>query len=779
MKSHAFLHIALFLVCVSTICAGPSQADDPGTEAARERIEALEAELSAAQREVARLEAELVEARQDLATPGGIAHLKPGADRPLAITRLDETALRDGDVRDAARIAPLVPGMLYSQTGLEARFALRGAHTNRTGPESEPVLAIFEDGVPVTTTTDALAPYVDIESIDVLRGPQGVMIGRNALAGAVEINSNKPDMAAWDTALEGTIGHSDLTRFEAMLNIPVLDTLAVRLAGASETYQGYINNYVLEESDADDLKTRAQQYVRLGVRWQPRPDFSLQLNFVSLDQNGTGSGIWGYQQIGAMIDGEYHPGHQFAPPGASMDFGPLDIARNMDALAELENLSTSLVLDWDLGFATLRWLANKSKFESLQAFDADYSNGGSTYDSKSNQWDAGVNGWDSFMDTWYSDLRLQSRGQGRFDWFTGLNFLSQETDWGWLETVNSVLLHPAWDLDGQFSKVSAAVYGGAGYRLNERVRVFAGLRWYEDDKQLRDGTRDRWDGVLWNAGLEYALTDRTSSYLTAATGYRPAGLNEVYGYAIPPLPSSYDPETVNAFEIGLHTQLLGGAMTLDLAAFLHDYQDVQAHQFVLHFQTGASGMTTIENAFNAGGKQSMGLEAELQWSPDEHWHIAAQLAWLDAEFDNYNVPGLWGLGEIPGHSTAEGLRLDGWQPAFSPEWMAALQAGYLFDMGRWGSIRPLLHTSFFSDYYTNDLNLPGALQEAHSVTDLRLFWRLPGDKVSLQLYIENFTSGKVLNSTMIYNPEERPDIATFLADWSDTQRYGLTLSYRY
>jgi hypothetical protein len=91
----------------------------------------------------------------------------------------------------------------------------------------------------------------------------------------------------------------------------------------------------------------------------------------------------------------------------------------------------------------------------------------------------------------------------------------------------------------------------------------------------------------------------------------------------------------------------------------------------------------------------------------------------------------------------------------------------------------VLHARLISDYYTNDLNLPGALQEAHSVTDLRLFWRLPRDKVSLHLYIENFTSGKVLNSTVIYNPEERQDIATFLADWSDTQRYGLALSYRY
>jgi len=91
----------------------------------------------------------------------------------------------------------------------------------------------------------------------------------------------------------------------------------------------------------------------------------------------------------------------------------------------------------------------------------------------------------------------------------------------------------------------------------------------------------------------------------------------------------------------------------------------------------------------------------------------------------------------------------------------------------------MLQTNYTSDYYTNDFNLPGARQQAHQVTDVRLFWDLPGDKVSLQLFIENFTDEEVLHNTMIYNPVERPDIATFLAAWGDPRKYGLTLSYRY
>lgn len=768
MKTLCTIPVQIILgVFLNGTVLAASSGDEPGTslQDTASRVESLEAELSAAQREVDRLEAELSAARQQLVSQEGKAGGLGAPSTPSAITHLTERHLEDGGIRDITRVAQQVPGLLSSQTGIEARFAVRGAYTNRTGPEAEPILAIFQDGVPVTTTTDALVPYVDVREIDVLRGPQGVAYGRNAFGGVITVHANNPDTAGWQTALEGTIGSSDLTRFQAMLNIPVLPTLAIRLAGSSESYGGYINNYVLEESDADDLKTRIQQYVRLAARWQPSDDFSLQLNFVSLDQNGTGSGMWGYQQTGAMIDGQYYPGHHYAQAGTSADYGPWDIARNMDALAELENLSTSLVLDWDLGFASLYWLVNKSKFESLQAFDSDYSNGGSAYDSD-------FNGWDSFMDTWFSELRLTSTRQGRFDWFAGLNLQNRETDWAWLETVEGGLRQPWWDSQGLYVSDSMAAYAGAGYKITDRARMFTGLRWYEDEKQTRYGDRDNWSDLLWEAGVEYVFSETMQSYLSASTGYRPGGLNEVSG-----VPVSFAAETVTAYEIGLKTKFARQTIGLNLAAFLNDYEDVQAQSFTQFRVPGAAGV--MDYLSSAGGKEATGLEVEFQWLPDQHWQISAQLAWLDASFEGYTVPGLNGLDDTPGYNPVEGLSLDGWRPAFTPEWMLGVQASYLFNLGRWGQLRPLIQASYSSDYYTNDLNLPGALQPAHSITDLRLFWDLPGDRLKLHLYIENFSDEQVRNSTMIYNPEERPSIATFLADWGDPRKYGMTLSYRY
>ena len=227
----------------------------------------------------------------------------------------------------------------------------------------------------------------------------------------------------------------------------------------------------------------------------------------------------------------------------------------------------------------------------------------------------------------------------------------------------------------------------------------------------------------------------------------------------------------------MKTLLADDSIVLDLSAFFNDYTNMQAQSFTLLPLPGTAGL--MDYLSTAGDMDARGLEAEIRWLPGKRWNISANLAWLDAQFTNYIVPGLNGLGEIDGHTSGDSLILDGWQPAFSPEWSFGLQASYLFSIGRWGTLTPMIQTTYTSEYYTNDLNLPGALQDAQNITDLRLFWDLPGNKVRLQLYFENATDEQTLQNVMIYNPEERPEIATYLANWGDPRKYGVIMSYRY
>lgn len=685
--------------------------------------------------------------------------------QPVAVTRLLEDDLTRSRIRHIDRIADQVPNMQYGQTGNEARISLRGARTNRTGAEAEQVIAIFEDGVSVPTTTQALGPYVDTRRIEVLRGPQGVMYGRNALGGVINIISNEPDPGGWDAAFEGEYGYADGARFDAMLNIPVFDTLTTRFAARFDIHSGYVNNIVLE-GDADDLRDRKQQFVRWMTTWQPTDTFSLAVNLASLDQNQTGSGMWGYHQVGAYINGEYVAGNQLAPADSYVpDRNGWIVARNFASLEDQENLSGTLKVDWDIEFATLEWFINKSRFENQQLFDSDYSDGGDRFNSD-------FNGWNSFRDTLSSELKLVSNSTGRLDWLAGLYWLDMESDWGWLETRNGEPHQPDWDYTGNYKTDSVSAFASIGYRVDDKLRLTGGVRYYDDGKTLRNGVSDSWSGVLWNAALEYTISDNINTWLSASTGYRPGGLNDTPG-----TPSTWDSETVTAYEAGVKSILLDGSLVMNVSAFYNDYKNVQAQSFTILPLPGTAGL--MDYISTGGGMESTGVEAEIQWLPGTRWNISANLAWLDASFKSYEVPAIAGLGYIEGHSNGDVISLDGWRPALSPEWSMGLQASYVFDLGRSGTFTPMIQATYVGDQYANDLNLAGTLQKSYTKTDIRMFWDLPGDRIRLQFYLENFGEEVNMNNAMIYNPVENPDIATILTSWGDPMTYGLTMSYKW
>ena len=684
--------------------------------------------------------------------------------QPIAITTLLEDDLVRSRIRNITRIADQVPNMQYGQAGNEAKLAIRGMRTNRTGAEADPIIAIFEDGVSVPTTTQALEPYVDINRIEVLRGPQGVMYGRNAFGGVINIISNEPDPSGWDAAFEGEFGWADGTRFDAMLNIPIRETLSTRIAARYDMHSGYVGNFVLD-GDADDLRDRKQQYVRWMTKWQPSDNFNLMVNLVSYDQNQTGSGMWGYQQIGAYIDGQYQAGNHIAPEGARADRDGWLVGRNMASLEDQENLSGTIKVNWNIGFATLEWFINKSTFENQQVFDSDYSDGGDPYNSD-------FNGWRSKRDTWSSELRLLSNSNGRFDWLAGVYWLDMESNWDWLETRDAEFFQPDWDLKGRYKTDNTSVFASAGYNFNDSWRLSGGLRWHKDNKTLRNGEKDSWDGVVWNAAVNYKINENMNSYFSASTGYRPGGINETPG-----VEASFDSENVTAYELGLKSILVDGSLILNLSAFYNDFKDIQAQSFTILPLPGTAGL--MDYMSNGGDMESKGVEAEIQWLPGSRWNISANLAWLDAKFKDYEVPAIAGLGYIEGHSGDDTLSLEGWRPALSPEWSFGLQASYIFDVGKGGTLTPMLQTTYVGEHYANDLNLAGARQDSYTKTDIRLFWDLPGNKIKLQFYLENIEEEDNLNNVLVYNPEENPEIATFLANWGDPMTYGILMSYKW
>lgn len=802
MRQFSLQTLTFILLTVSAVCihaAEPVSANPSDREKALQaEISKIEAQLNSAQQTIADLQSELDASRRELAaTQQTLAEQKTPAEQPtpqaqseavplvkntaasqigmlksdnvqaavrpadqkqpLSITSLSPEELALGGVEDLSRLEYLVPGFRYGQTGHDARISMRGARTNHIGPEGESVVGVFEDGIFLPTSTVRVDSFLDVERIDVLRGPQISEFGQQAYAGAVSIVSNKPDFDGFYGYAQGENAIPDRTRWELVLNVPINDTLALRVAGLSESRSGYIENFVIDP-DADDLADRKEQTIRSSLLWQPTENFSILLWRRYQDENGAGSGPWGYQQLGAYANGEFQAGNQFAPEGFTPDISPYKIYRNFIAAAEFEHELDTLDLNWDFGPAKLRWLSNYSDLEGVQTYDSDYSDQGEFLSSD-------FSGWSSNEKNWSSELRLSSNGRSALDWTVGLYWLERDSDWGWLATFNGVNFQPDWDVQGTYSTKTQAAFAQLSYPLGERFSVTGGLRWNEESKTMRTGEKGKWDDVLWKAALQFDIDDRTMTYLSASTGYLPGGINTAPG--VNPV---WEPEELTALEAGLQTQSASGDLSLDLSVWYNDFTDVQSQSFLVQPFPGSPEAT--EYTGNGGAMDAKGLEAKIRWNPLPQWNLSTNIAYTDAKFGDYTTANLEGLGDIPGHTQGSTLSFDGWRPALSPKWVVGLQTSYVFNFGKWGTLTPYLQTTYASSYYASDINLAGARQDSHTRTDLRFIWQ-PIPRFQVQYYFLNNTDTESLSWARVYNPAARPDITTVQANWNNRSTQGI------
>ncbi|MGI9225351.1 MAG: TonB-dependent receptor [Woeseiaceae bacterium] len=704
-------------------------------------------------------------------------------DISIAVTALSEDDLKKGGIQDLSRLEHMVPGMRFGQSGNEARIAMRGTRTNNVGTEAEQTVGIFEDGVYVPTTTQAMGAYVDVNRIEVLRGPQGTLYGRNTFGGTINIITNQPQFEAFDGRVSALYGDYDRFRLEGVVNVPLSETFAVRLAVMDEVHDGYIENYY-DPGDGDDLSDEDITFVRFSARWAPTDAIDLTFRHTYSDRQTNGNAIWGYQQIGGWVSGQFQSGHQYAPADASNDFdrGPWEVSRDLKSNAETESGSSTLTATWDLDSVTLKAIGNVTDFEGQQNYDSDYSDGGDPLNN-------GFTGWDSEQDTWSVELQVMSNTDSSLDWMLGYYYYEQEADWNWLEFENGVPTTPHWDQEGDYKSDSMGVFANATYSINERTRVLGGIRYAEDSKTEKDlldwsvfppvqdfgsAREEEWDDILWKVGLEYDVSDDMLAYGTVSTGYRAGGFNVI----ATGVPSSYDPEEVTAYEIGMKSTLAGGSAQLNVSAYFNEYTDMHAQSFF------ATVLGATEFTENGGEIDAMGLEAELRWRPSDNWDIAATLALMDAEFGNYDVGELPGLGSQGGRQdladpNSPALSLKGWEPALSPDVTIGAQIGYDFELAGGGILRPFLQTSYTSEYAAHDINVEGVFQDSHTKSDVRLMWFSGDGRWEAQAFVLNIEDEEVLNRVVVFNPGGTTDLASLQANWNNPRTWGVSVAYSF
>ena len=701
---------------------------------------------------------------------------------PIAITAISGAKLEKSGVTDLSTLDKLAPGLQFGESGNDARPAIRGARTESISNQTDPIISFFVDGIYRSRTTQALAAFVDLQRVEILRGPQGTLYGRNSFGGAINLISNPPtDLPG--AGVNVTLGNYRETRMDGFVNVPLADGLAARFSGSYDRHDPYVKNTFDRK---DGLYDRDDVYARGQLRWQPSPELDVTLRGSIWRQNGHGGSDFGYFVAGVPIDpnggvftfndvihARLNPINPRigAGPNTPADPDPYHIAR--DALFQLDTDQRTLDLDakYDLGAFNARLLVGYANFSTTRTADADLSIYPSGFEYQTDT-----------ARTLTEELQITSKGSGPLQWTLGAYHLTDatkgifafdriyNTDAQNLPIVTSPA-PPGADFDSlaDVDTNSLAFYGQGTYSFTSHVRVTAGVRWTQDKKdfsRLTNATYTQplvftgtpftdskaWRKVTYRGAIEADVAPQHLVYASVSTGFQSGGFNNTANTLSGS--AAFGPQNITAYEIGSKNTFADGALTANLSLYWNEFQGLLANQFI------NVGTTVLTISANAGAARARGAELELAWQPNSSIDLNAGLTYNDAKFKTYVL-----------QEPVTGLEedLNGFRVPFTPEFTARLGGEYRFRLRSGARIVPGFNVYYTSKFSTNDFDYDFGRQKAYAKVDLNLTYRAPGDRWYLEAFGSNLTDVAVITRTIRFGQN------AIVRSYGPPRTYGLRL----
>ena len=645
---------------------------------------------------------------------------------PLAITAVSGEALSRLGVTDTTAIGDLAPNVNFaSETSRDAVIiSIRGISATDTRNEADPTTAFHIDGGYVPRLSGANAYFYDVERVEILRGPQGTLYGRNSTSGAVNLISRKPENN-FGGFVETRYGNFDQFLTTGAINVPLVDdALAVRMAFITESRDGFRDNMPVREQgdDADDFSGR------LHVLGRPTERLTILGTYETYNKSGVGG-------VQAFLPFEDNPNPSVVAPSRTRF--PL----NTEGFRDNSTDASRLNIDYDLDFATATYQFSYRDEERETLNDLD-----------------GTAVSDSILQETFSsesithELRLTSNGDRNLDWIVGAFYLDEE-----LNSVFNIQIPTSFGafsrLDFDFvdrdqSNRSYAFFAQGTYALTKSLDLTVGGRYTKDEKEKPDSQQiirrldpmgppplqiisqnqsADFDEVTWRVALDYTLPDETLLYGSVSTGYKAGGFNRGASQQV------YDPETVTSYEAGIKTGLFDDLLRLNAAAFFYDYEDLQLAQV----ETQPNGV--IENITrNAASADIWGLELEGSARPWNGGYVAFSLGYLNTEFQQFpNV-----LDDLTGRvEDLSGNRL-----VNAPEFTGTLTLEpFTVPVGP-GTLTPIVQFHYESDAFLRVQNRESDRRDDFSKTDLRLRYSGAEGSWFAEGFVQNIEDNNVLSS---------------------------------
>jgi iron complex outermembrane recepter protein len=670
---------------------------------------------------------------------------------PIAMTAIAGDDLVKSGITNPTQLEESVPNLsIVRGNGLQ--ITIRGVTSTDGTEKGDPSAAFLLDGIYLARPQAQEVSFFDIERVEVLRGPQGTLFGRNSTAGVVQVISARPK-SELGASIDATYGSFDGINVTSMVNVPLGDTFAVRVAANFDRR----DNYLIDGNSADGIGLdpfKDNQSIRVSAQFKPNDALSLLL-------------IGDYSRVKGNPSNTVATSNFYTNivSGARTTFESPAVARLSNRAQRLVSLAQAQQafrdntekgvmgeLNYDMGFASLTYLG--SYRESDRTEFSNFAGGPVSADFVGQYWQTS------------HELRLAFGGEGPFQAQVGAYYFKEKS--GIAFFLNN-LLGPntrfGFPQDPTIAE-NKSIFGQATFEIVPDVKLTAGARYSRDLKsrvgktvldaysslgnsysigtflgrtvfQNNDAERT-FSKLTWRAGIDYD-SPLGLVFASVSTGYKAGGFNDgcetgtAPGCALPAAALYYNPETLTAYEAGFKFRV-SPEFRLNGTVFKYDYKGLQLSQ-VSNACGGPCQITT-----NAAVAKVDGVELDAQIQPTDNFQIRLALNYLDARYSNF-VPASVFIGTV---STP--INFSGRPLARSPKWSWNAGLNYSLPIGE-GKLVADASVRSRSRYDLTDLaNYAYFFQPAHTKTDLSLTYNAPDDRFYVGAFVENLENELVVTS---------------------------------
>jgi len=719
---------------------------------------------------------------------------------PMAIAVFTGDELRRQGILDLKSMSERTPGMFIGMTKPgQAEFYIRGVGSSDDGVAADQSVPLFIDEQYIPRTAGQVVDLFDLERVEVLRGPQGTLFGRNAAGGAVHLITKKPSETP-EARFEASYGNLNAVTLQAFVSGPIVGDLLGKVSVSSRKRDGYVNSVMANFPNIATIENLTNlgdlsfmdinsDNIRGGLRYLAGEN--LEINVSGTYSTRDESGMTLHYRPGPGDGGYFNSSDSLLIPNYGNNIH--ETIHDDPGSTKIRNWLGSFRIDYDLSWgATLTSLTTYQKTEFAGDDTLATANMAKLRLSTTGPFFTflGNNPASEDSNAFSQELRLTSSTDSRLQWVAGVYYLNESVDRDETAGLGAVMLDGAGGFieiipitrGGEVQRArsdSIAAFGQGTYAITDKLQLTAGARYTRDEKKVNvvgtagglvvaedyAGESSRtWSETTPKVALDFKVSEDVMLYGLAAKGFKSGGwqgLAPTSESALLP----FFPETAWLYEVGAKTEWLDNRLRVNVAVFTQDYEDMQISQSLIP-EDAPPEVVAVLFTNNAASSEIKGVEVEFQAAPTPNWLISGMYAHLDTEFSEFLVPeGFRLLAGAPPVENRVGNDLKR-----SPRNMASLLVRYTHWLSQGGDIAMQAAYRHIDKNFGDVDNLPFGEIPAYGVFDARVTYSPPGDNWTISLWGSNLNDEE-------YFMNVKPNVGSGWARPAAPRTYGVTVSW--